>query len=372
MTRGRGVADVVVDGLVGAFLQLDHLVLGRRVSRTGYANPRVRQLVGTYGYSVLVYRITRPNIVRWLAGDTDLFPAAVQVQTINRCNGACEFCPYPYTVAEQDRRVMDDALFSAVARECAAESELCCFVPMSKNEPLLDARLEERIAEFRRQAQPHQVVEVVTNGTGLTPQRASALIDAGTDLITVSVNAYSRSTYERVMKGLSWSTVMRNLEALAQMDLSTTNVYLRFVGDRSNRTELRAFRRRWRRFNLFQFSVNNRAGTVRDYQRLSPKRADGPKAWLRRAGGSRVYPVCPYLFSLAHVLENGDVPMCSNDWLNREVLGNVATQSLREIFNGERMNELRTLMAQGRFEEIDACRECSFYRDWMKRPGTGG
>ncbi|MEW5942211.1 MAG: hypothetical protein AB1750_21295, partial [Chloroflexota bacterium] len=39
-----------------------------------------------------------------------------------------------------------------------------------------------------------------------------------------------------------------------------------------------------------------------------------------------------------------------------------------EIYNSPRMNEIRALMAQGRFEEIDACRECSFYHDWMKSP----
>jgi hypothetical protein len=32
------------------------------------------------------------------------------------------------------------------------------------------------------------------------------------------------------------------------------------------------------------------------------------------------------------------------------------------------MNEIRELMARGRFEEIEACRECSFYHDWMKSP----
>jgi radical SAM protein with 4Fe4S-binding SPASM domain len=69
-----------------------------------------------------------------------------------------------------------------------------------------------------------------------------------------------------------------------------------------------------------------------------------------------------------HVLENGDVPMCSNDWHNREILGNVRAQTIREIYNSPRMNEIRELMAQGRFEDIAACRDCSFYHDWMKSP----
>jgi len=32
------------------------------------------------------------------------------------------------------------------------------------------------------------------------------------------------------------------------------------------------------------------------------------------------------------------------------------------------MNQIRELMSAGRFEEIDACRSCSFYHEWMKKP----
>lgn len=35
-------------------------------------------------------------------------------------------------------------------------TDLHDFVPMSKNEPLLDVKMEDRVAEFKRKAQPHQ------------------------------------------------------------------------------------------------------------------------------------------------------------------------------------------------------------------------
>lgn len=383
---------LLADLLVRAFLWADKYIAPLHVSKTGYANPRVRNMVGTFGYTSHSYHLTLPNIHKWLNGVArnarpersrrgiphsqqsagyhpapQLFPMVIQVQTINRCNGACGFCPYSYTVHLQERRTMDDALFTKIVDECVAEKDLHDFVPMSKNEPLLDVKMEKRVAEFKSKARPHQMVELVTNGTALTPVRAKRLMDAGVDLITVSVNAADEETYNKVMVGLSWKQVMRNLEALSKMDLSTVNVYLRFVADQRNKKDLRAFHKRWKHFNLFQFNVNNRAGTVRNYETMVMKYNDFISR-LRRVGGSRVYPVCPYVFSLMHVLENGDVPMCSNDWHNREVLGNVRTQTIRKIYNSPRMNQIRELMAQGRFEEIDACRECSFYHDWMKSP----
>jgi len=43
----------------------------------------------------------------------------------------------------------------------------------------------------------------------------------------------------------------------------------------------------------------------------------------------------------------------------------VRETSLREIYNSPRMQEVRTLMYQGRYPEIPACRDCSFWKDWL-------
>jgi radical SAM protein with 4Fe4S-binding SPASM domain len=322
-------------------------------------------MVGKTGYWLHAYRLSYPNIHKWLESRGELFPMVIQIQTINRCNAACGFCPYPYTIHLQAKQIMDDALYSKIVEECVAEPDLHDFVPMSKNEPLLDIKMEQRVREFKSKAQPHQMVELVTNGSPLTPARAQSLVDAGVDLITVSVNAAREETYNKVMVGLSWKQVMGNLEALSKMELSKVNVYLRFVSEQSNRVEVKSFRRRWKHFNLFTFNVNNRSGTVRDYE-MKVINYDDPVARVKRIAGSHTYPVCPYVFSMVHVLENGDVPMCANDWANRDILGNVRSQTIREIYNSPRMNEIRELMVQGRFEEIEACRECSFYHEWMK------
>ncbi len=348
------------------FLALDRHVWSRRRSRTGYANPRVAHIVGRVGFAVHSYLCTVPPMRAWLRGQREVFPALVQVQTINRCNAACEFCPYPYTVALQDRRVMGDEVFSRIVAECASEPGLRSFCPMGKNEPLMDPRLEQRIAEFRAVAQPHQIIELVTNGSMLSPKRVQALADAGLDLLTVSASATDADTYRRVMAGLSWERVSGNLDALADRDLPTMNVYVRFVEDMTNRRSLRRFRARWGRFNLFGFAVNNRAGTVRGFERLRVRHSPVLR-WLRRAAGRSIWPICPYVTSMVHVLENGDVPFCLNDWQGREVLGNVREASIREIYNGERMQQIRALQAAGRFDEIPACRECSFHHDWWKR-----
>ncbi len=359
----------LVDALIDLGLGIGEAIVTRLYpflrSKTGYANPRVRHLT-SLTYPLHNGWVVGPNIRKWLRARAPLFPAVVQVQTINRCNAKCGMCPYPYTVHRQERQVMDDALFTKIARECASEPDLQEFVPMAQNEPLLDPKLEARIAEFKSLAAPHQIVEIVTNGSALTPARFLKLVQAGVDLITVSLSAHSEATYNKVMQGLSWPQVMKNLDGLAAADTSKVNLFLRYIHQRDNQTEFPAFRRHWLRrgFNLFAFEMNNRAGTVKDYGSLEPVKSFFFRR-LRKVMGRKYFRVCPHAFSIAHVLQNGDVPLCANDWDNREILGNVKRDRLREIYNSPRLQDIRELMRQGRYEEIGPCRDCSFWKDWL-------
>jgi radical SAM protein with 4Fe4S-binding SPASM domain len=159
---------------------------------------------------------------------------------------------------------------------------------------------------------------------------------------------------------------MRHLDAIAQADTARVNIFLRFVKQRDNRAEYGAFVRQWRKrgFNLMAYDINNRAGAVNGYEHLATIK-HGLVRRLRKALGRRLFKVCPHAFSVMHILQNGDVPFCTNDWHNREVLGTVKEQSIRAIYNSPRMQELRELMRQGRYDEIEPCRECSFRKEWL-------
>jgi hypothetical protein len=167
MTR---IVDTLLDWIIAAGNWLIFLLFPFFRSRTGWENPRVRNIT-SLTYLLRGTWIVNKNLDAWRANRAQVFPAVLQVQTINRCNGKCGMCPYPYTVHLQPREVMDDALYTKIVNECVDEDDFHEFIPMVQNEPLLDINLEERIAEFKQRAKSHQSVEIVTNGTGLTPDR---------------------------------------------------------------------------------------------------------------------------------------------------------------------------------------------------------
>jgi radical SAM protein with 4Fe4S-binding SPASM domain len=71
---------------------------------------------------------------------------------------------------------------------------------------------------------------------------------------------------------------------------------------------------------------------------------------------------CELPFRQMCILFNGDVIVCCHDWNRATIVGNVRTSSLKEIWNSEKMNEIRRLIVKKRYEQINSCKECSFTR----------
>ncbi|HYN82835.1 MAG TPA: SPASM domain-containing protein [Gemmatimonadaceae bacterium] len=72
---------------------------------------------------------------------------------------------------------------------------------------------------------------------------------------------------------------------------------------------------------------------------------------------------CPIPFSVASILHNGDVLMCVHDWGRKEIVGNVRDNTLAEVWNGDRMREIRSLVSQRRYDEVAACRNCGLVKE---------
>ena len=128
--------------------RISSIFYGLSRSKTGSSNPRVRNMT-ELGFQIRSFLYLYPNVEHW-KNNKEIFPAVVQIQTVNRCNGACRMCPYPYTTHQEEERSMPDDLWQKIIQECAKEPSCKILVPMSKNEPLLDPKLPQRISQFRR------------------------------------------------------------------------------------------------------------------------------------------------------------------------------------------------------------------------------
>jgi radical SAM protein with 4Fe4S-binding SPASM domain len=295
------------------------------------------------------------------------FPRSIQLQTINACQAACQMCPYPIFRNVFPRGRMEDALFDKLIAEIAQHPEVDTFIPMLQNEPFIDPHLFDKIRRFKDLSRGRIAVELVTNGAYLTDDNIEQIRRSGLDILDISLDALSREVYRKVRIGLDYDEVLAGVERVIAADLPNTAIFVRIIRLRDNIHEVNAFIRHWRRrgVSVFVYTANNRTGAVEEFDaKMRLPEADQPWTYRLRRRVSRSYMGhCPVPFATTNILHNGDVLMCVHDWGRREIVGNVRDATVAEIWNGERMREVRRLVSQRRYEESPACRDCSLWKE---------
>ncbi|NQT31195.1 MAG: SPASM domain-containing protein [Deltaproteobacteria bacterium] len=321
-----------------------------------------------YGHLPLYFYLTG-TYSRFLATGKCLgFPLILLVQTQSFCNGRCSICPYPTVSKQLPQGRMEWSLFQKVIDEAAAEPLLASIVFELHNEPLLDERIFDCVSYIKTKA-PGKRVAVVTNGELLDRFSPEDIVRSNLDSLSISLNAHSRETYERINTGLDYEKVMDNISRMLSNPSTRQKTRLNFILTEQNESEVYEATRYWRERGVSTkvSGVTNRAGILENYEKLRPKAGydsgSGPAAgWRRLKGGVRHALGCHVPFYEMNVLFNGDVLICSEDWNRTTVVGNVATQSLKEIWNSEKANENRRLLLKKKFEQLDSCKECCMAR----------
>lgn len=101
--------------------------------------------------------------VEKLAKKQKLF-CQVEIETINRCNGECDFCPVNRRNDSREYKRMDRDLFEKIINELEAlgyDGKLSLF---SNNEPFLDKDIVDKY-RYAKQKVPNAKLQLYTNGT---------------------------------------------------------------------------------------------------------------------------------------------------------------------------------------------------------------
>ena len=292
---------------------------------------------------------------------------AVQLQTQSACNGKCVFCPYVGSWAESHPGTMDDALFDKIVTDLRAYTitKMCMYL---ENEPLLDKKLVERVTRICDELD-FGVLEIATNASALTPERADALANvlAGTPhQIWVSFHGCSKESDEKTM-GLDFDRSLSHVVHLLQLaDAWDLTVMIRGAGvarkehankapEHFSEAEFIAF---WdevleengirKRPILRYVQYHDRAGNVNEEYALNVHR-DSLKGFY-----------CFRTDAWLHVMYNGDVILCCNDYHLETVLGNLGEQTIREVVKSKRYRET-LYKALGMLPSSDdfLCKRCS-------------
>jgi MoaA/NifB/PqqE/SkfB family radical SAM enzyme len=182
--------------------------------------------------------------------------AKVYVEPTDDCNIACRTCFRNAWETPMGR--MAEATFAAILGGLKALAQQPTVYFGGIGEPLYHKRTPAWIAAAK---QAGARVEMITNGTMLTEQRSKQIIEAGLDLLWVSIDGASPESYADVRLGAELPRVIENMERFRRLRRGwhqpQPEIGIAFVAMKRNIDDLPAVLRLGRRLGAQYFSVSN-------------------------------------------------------------------------------------------------------------------
>lgn len=243
---------------------------------------------------------------------------SVEIETMNRCNGTCAFCPANRNADIRPFRRMDSGLFRGIIdqlRELDYKGNVGLY---SNNEPFLDERMPE-FARYAKTSLPGANICLYTNGTVL-----------------------SLETYKETVPYLD------------HLHIDNYDDGLKLIGP------VKA---------IVDDSV---ADTRYDGKVVVHLRKPGEVLFSRggqapNKGGSSSAVRCPCLYPFQQMVirPDGKVSLCCNDVYGRYTLGDANHESLYRIWVGAGYEGIRRKIATSR-DGIELCCECDTVSGWRR------
>lgn len=241
------------------------------------------------------------------------FMKLVEIETYNRCNGVCEFCPVNKNVDPRKECWMDEKLFEKIVNDLETNAYSGRVSLFSNNEPLLD----ERIFEFSRYLRKHLTkarIHMFTNGTMFTIEKFKELIPELDELI---IDNYTQNlTMIKPVKEIyDFCEAHPEYKKKVSIILRKPKELLTSRGGEAPNRKVKE-----------------------TYQGIS----------------------CAFPFQQMIIRPSGKISLCCNDPYGKYTMGDLNYQSVKEIWYGEKFIKVRNDLFRGR-EQVEICRFCDTF-----------
>jgi radical SAM protein with 4Fe4S-binding SPASM domain len=270
-------------------------------------------------------------------------PVEFIVETTAKCNLYCPMCPRE--TFKQPKEDMTGEVFERLVRESGRSAEHMMLIGLG--EPFMDKKIFDRI-EYCERHNIHTLLS--TNGTFLTEELSSKILDSTLAHITLSFDGATKESFEYYRKGAKFEKVRDNFVRFARMKHERgrgPQVVVQMVRMEGNAGEVDDFMRFWS------------AVPGVDQVRIKEDETNLMRPDAGHAAADWQHP-CHYLWrGPMYVKWNGDVyPCCQSYMLEGQPMGNIGEQTLDRIWNSGEMRRMRRLHATGRAGEIGICSRC--------------
>ena len=281
------------------------------------------------------------------------FPSVIMIENTNCCNAQCVMCPREKLTRKPG--FMDFGLFKKIIKEVSSARRTPVTHLHGFGEPLLDALLSERIKFAKTCGIKHTYI--VTNASLLFPETSRKIINAGLDKMKISFYGTDEESYDTTMRRLNFKVAFQNikdfLKIRKEMKRKNPQLILQYLPHETNNAKTEEFRVLW--CSLIDKNVGDclNLSSLHNY--------GGGRAYNRV--GEEIVSICFYPWTAMSVLCDGRVVTCCVDYNGVQTIGDLNSQSVKEIWNGPVYSAIRGKFGNLDYSGFPACLSC----DWVRR-----
>jgi MoaA/NifB/PqqE/SkfB family radical SAM enzyme len=280
-------------------------------------------------------------------------PSVMMIENTNLCNAECVMCPRE--LLSRKRGFMDFGLFEKIIREVSGLKRKPVTHLHGFGEPMLDQLLPERIRLAKACGIKHTYI--VSNASLLSPEMSRKIIDAGLDKMKISFYGTNEESYNNTMKRLDFKVTFQNvkdfLRIRKEMKRRHPRLILQYLPTETNQARTDEFRALWEPLIDKQAGDCLNVATLHNY--------GGGRAYNRM--GKKIVSVCYFPWTSMSVLWDGRVVTCCMDSNGVQVLGDLNSQTVKEVWLGPVLTGVRDDFRKLRYDAYPVCQSC----DWVLR-----
>jgi len=266
------------------------------------------------------------------------FPQTVDIETALSCQLKCPMCMREQMSEEMKRGIMSMDLFRKIVDECAGHNVFS--VKLSwRGEPTLNPRLVDMVRYAKDKGIPD--VAFLTNGGLIDRDMAEALVDAGLDWISFSIDGLGED-YERIRKPITFDEIVRVVTHFkeikkargADKPLVRIQTISSVIQDSPEYFD-------------FWHPLSDRISVIAEQHREDSSLIRHDPNYVCQAPFQRIF-----------ITHDGRVVPCHGDYLLHHDMGNVGDVDIKDIWNSEKFRSFRSDMRNCRRLEHEGCRLC--------------
>ncbi len=274
------------------------------------------------------------------------YPLLVDLELSSICNLHCPMC---YTTTEDylkkvNLKYMNHDVFKKVIDEISGK---VFAIRLSLRG---ESTLSKNFIDAVKYAKGKGILEVssLTHGKKLTGKYLEELVEAGIDWITISVDGMGED-YNRIRHPLTWEGTIGRLKEIKELkrSLGKSRPVIKVQGI-------------WPSIRPYPTEFYEALLPYTDLIAYNPliDYLDNDQEIEYIDNFS-----CPQLYQRLVINSDNNAVMCANDEKGEGVVGNVRLQTVKEIWNGKRMNFMRKLhLIKDGFKKMHTCKVCYYPR----------